>query len=113
MATPNGLAELHTHLGGSVATEIMWTLAHEQGIALPVKDYWEFDGLVTVSDPRGVADLTALDQIYKWTELIHQLAVLRGEDPVADPVGPQRRAHLADLGDPELAALLADVDRHA
>ena len=52
MATPNGLAELHTHLGGSVATEIMWTLAHEQGIALPVKDYWEFDGLVTVSDPR-------------------------------------------------------------
>jgi adenosine deaminase len=42
-----GLAELHTHLGGSVATEIMWTLAHEQGIALPVKDYWEFDRLVT------------------------------------------------------------------
>ena len=48
----------------------MWTLAHEQGIALPVKDYWEFDGLVTVSDPRGVDELTALDQIYKWTELI-------------------------------------------
>ena len=34
----------------------MWTLAHEQGIALPVKD-WEFDELVTVSDPRGVPDL--------------------------------------------------------
>ena len=28
--------------------------AHEQGIALPVKDYWEFDRLVTVSDPQGV-----------------------------------------------------------
>ena len=49
-----GLAELHTHLGGSVASDIMWSLAHEQGIALPVKDYWEFDRLVTVSDPRGV-----------------------------------------------------------
>ena len=49
-----GLAELHTHLGGSVASEILWSLAHEQGIALPVKDYWEFDSLVTVSDPRGV-----------------------------------------------------------
>ena len=48
-----GLAELHTHLGGSVASEILWSLAHEQGIALPVKDYWEFDALVTVSDPRG------------------------------------------------------------
>src|ERR671939_771545 len=65
-----GLAELHTHLGGSVSSDIMWTLAHEQGIALPVKDYWEFDRLVTVSDPRGVPDLDALDAIYHWTELI-------------------------------------------
>ncbi len=84
MATSNGLAELHTHLGGSVATEIMWTLAHEQGIALPVKDYWEFDGLVTVSDPRGVADLTALDQIYKWTELIQ-----------SSPLAVERSVHAA------------------
>src|SRR5256886_9584802 len=65
-----GLAELHTHLGGSVASDILWSLAHEQGIALPVKDFWEFDRLVTVSDPRGVANLDALDQIYHWTELI-------------------------------------------
>src|SRR6187549_379136 len=65
-----GLAELHTHLGGSVASDTMWSLAHEQGIALPVKDYWEFDKLVTVSDPRGVPDLDALDAIYHWTELI-------------------------------------------
>ena len=65
-----GLAELHTHLGGSVASEILWSLAHEQGIALPVKDYWEFERLVTVSDPRGVPNLDALDQIYHWTELI-------------------------------------------
>src|ERR687886_608655 len=65
-----GLAELHTHLGGSVASEILWSLAHQQGIALPVKDYWDFDRLVTVSDPRGVPDLDALDAIYHWTELI-------------------------------------------
>ena len=65
-----GLAELHTHLGGSVASDEMWSLAHEQGIALPVKDYWEFDRLVTVSDPRGVSNLDALDAIYHWTELI-------------------------------------------
>jgi len=66
----DGLAELHTHLGGSVSSDILWTLAHEQGIALPVKDYWDFERLVTVSDPRGVPDLDALDQIYHWTELI-------------------------------------------
>ena len=53
-----GLAELHTHLGGSVASDILWTLAHEQGIALPVKDYWEFDALVTVSDPQRRARIS-------------------------------------------------------
>jgi adenosine deaminase len=64
-----GLAELHTHLGASVDPAVMWTLAHEQGIALPVKDYWEFVELVTV-DPRGVQGLPELDGIYHWTELI-------------------------------------------
>src|SRR4029079_4371191 len=57
-----GLAELHTHLGASVASAIMWSLAHEQGISLPVKDYWEFDRLVTIADPRRVDSLDALDQ---------------------------------------------------
>src|SRR5918996_1542693 len=73
-----GLAELHTHLGGSVGSDVLWTLAHEQGIALPVKDYWDFDKLVTI-DPRGVDGLPELDQIYKWTELIQSspLAVER------------------------------------
>src|ERR1700761_2104158 len=65
-----GLAELHTHLGGSVSSDILWSLAHRQGIALPVKDFWDFDRLVTVSDPRGVPDLDALDAIYHYTELI-------------------------------------------
>src|ERR1051325_3480386 len=66
----NGLAELHTHLAPSVASDILWSLAHEQGIALPVKDYWEFDRLVTIADPRRVDSLDTLDQIYHWTELI-------------------------------------------
>jgi adenosine deaminase len=79
-----GLAELHTHLGGSVASEILWSLAHEQGIALPVKDYWEFDRLVTVSDPRGVESLDALDRIYHWTELIQ-----------SSPLAVERSVHAA------------------
>jgi adenosine deaminase len=80
----DGLAELHTHLGGSVASEVLWTLAHEQGIALPVKDYWEFDRLVTVSDPRGVPNLDALDAIYHWTELIQ-----------SSPLAVERSVHAA------------------
>src|SRR3954463_3039594 len=79
-----GLAELHTHLGGSVASDILWTLAHEQGIALPVKDYWEFERLRTVSDPRGVANLAELDQSYHWTELIQ-----------SSPIAVERSVHAA------------------
>jgi adenosine deaminase len=79
-----GLAELHTHLGGSVASDILWSLAHEQGIALPVKDFWEFDQLVTVSDPQGVQDLNALDAIYHWTELIQ-----------SSPLAVERSVHAA------------------
>src|SRR5256714_13272752 len=78
----DGLAELHTHLGASVASEILWSLAHEQGIALPVKDYWEFDSLVTIADPRRVDSLDALDQIYHWTELIQ-----------SSPVAVERSVH--------------------
>src|SRR5437667_1815176 len=77
-----GLAELHSHLGASVASEILWSLAHEQGIALPVKDYWEFDRLVTIADPRRVDSLDALDQIYHWTELIQ-----------SSPVAVERSVH--------------------
>src|SRR6266436_5755447 len=80
----DGLAELHTHLGGSVASDIMWSLAHEQGIALPTRDYWEFDRMVTVSDPRGVPDLNALDRIYHLTELIQ-----------SSPLAVERSVHAA------------------
>jgi len=79
-----GLAELHTHLGASVASEIMWSLAHEQGIALPVKDYWEFDRLVTIADPRRVDSLDALNEIYHWTELIQ-----------SSPLAVERSVHTA------------------
>ena len=92
-----GLAELHTHLGGSVASDILWSLAHEQGIALPVKDYWEFDALVTVSDPHGVTGLDALDRIYHWTELI-QSSPLAVERSVHGAIGGAYRSqHITTL----------------
>ena len=89
MEFPGGLAELHTHLGGSVSSDVMWSLAHEQGMALPTRDYWEFDRMVTVSDPRGVPDLDSLDRIYHLTELIQSspLAVERVEVGHAARVG--------------------------
>src|SRR5256886_5985796 len=80
----DGPAELHTHLGASVASDILWSLAHEQGIALPVKDYSEFDRLVTIADPRRVDSLDALDRIYHWTELIQ-----------SSPIAVERSVHAA------------------
>src|SRR5207244_5268010 len=56
----------------------------EQGIALPTRDFWEFDRLVTVSDPRGVPDLDALDRIYHLTELIQ-----------SSPLAVERSVHAA------------------
>src|SRR5437016_1583259 len=116
-----GLAELHTHLGGSVASDILWSLAHEQGIALPVKDYWEFDRLVTVSDPRGVANLDALDKIYHWTELIQSSPIPVGEEggdvgrreigEVVETLRPERIGHgILAAGDEELMAALRDAE---
>src|ERR671938_1408283 len=80
----DGLAELHTHVGCSVASEIMWSLAHELGIALPTRDFWDFDRIVTVSDPRGVPDLDSLDRIYHLTELIQ-----------SSPLAVERSVHAA------------------
>ena len=92
-----GLAELHTHLGGSVHPAVMWTLAHEQGIALPVKDYWDFENLISIADPRGVDGLPELDAIYKWTELI-QSSPLAIERSIHGAIGgAYRRQNITTL----------------
>jgi adenosine deaminase len=93
----NGLAELHTHLGASVASDILWSLAHEQGIALPVKDYWEFDRLVTIADPRRIDSLDALDQIYHWTELIQSSPLAVERSVHAAIGGAYRSQHITTL----------------
>jgi adenosine deaminase len=47
------LAELHCHLGSAVTPAVMWGIAHEQGIKLPTKDYWQFRQMITASLSRG------------------------------------------------------------
>ncbi|MDX2174028.1 MAG: adenosine deaminase [Bacteroidota bacterium] len=36
------LSDLHCHLGATTSAHLLWDLAHEQGLKLPTKDYWEF-----------------------------------------------------------------------
>jgi adenosine deaminase len=52
-----------------VPVHVLWELAHQQGIALPTKDYWDFDRLVRVG-PEGTDGLDGLDDVYHWCELI-------------------------------------------
>jgi adenosine deaminase len=63
------LAELHTHLGGSVDPSVMWEIAHAQGIKLPTKDYWKFVDIITVS-PRKVKSFEDYLELFHWTEVI-------------------------------------------
>lgn len=62
-----GLTELHTHLGFSVSPTMLWELAHEQGLKLPTKDYWEFERLVTIYDQKDYEEYL---QLYDLTEKI-------------------------------------------
>jgi adenosine deaminase len=79
------LAELHCHLGGAVTPSIMWGIAHQQGIRLPSKDYWEFRDIITVSPTRGRSFEGYLD-LFHWTELI-QSSPLAVERAVYEVVG--------------------------
>lgn len=59
------LADLHIHVGGAVAPHIMWEIAHQQGLKLPVKSYWEFWQLVT-------ATTSSVDSLEDYVEIMHQ-----------------------------------------
>ncbi len=85
------LAELHAHVGGAVDAAIMWSIAHQQGIRLPTKDYWQFVDLITVDHPDKVNNLAEYDQIFRWTELI-QSSPLAIERSVYEIIGGAYRS---------------------
>jgi len=64
-------AELHTHLGAAVHPVVLWTIAHEQGIKLPVKDYWDFFATVTMDEHEKNMTLEEMtDKYFLLTQLI-------------------------------------------
>jgi adenosine deaminase len=79
------LAELHCHLGSAVTPAIMWGIAHEQGIKLPTKDYWQFREIITASPHRGHSFDKYL-ALFHWTELI-QSSPLAVERSVYEVIG--------------------------
>ncbi len=68
------LAELHFHLGQAVEPHILWSIAHEQGIKLPSKDYWSFHDLLTLRK-EGEVTWDDYHKLFHWTELIQSSPV--------------------------------------
>ncbi len=74
----------------------MWGIAHQQGIRLPTKDYWEFVDLITVGK-RERKSFEAFLELYHWTELI-QSSPLAVEESVYQVVGgAYRKANITTL----------------
>lgn len=64
------LADLHTHLGAAVEPHTMWSIAHDQGIKLPTKDYWKFKDMLTIKDGDHKDFFTINKEMFGLTELI-------------------------------------------
>jgi adenosine deaminase len=61
------LTELHAHLGFSVSPTMLWEIAHDQGLKLPTKNYWEFEKMVTMYETKEYEEYLML---YDLTEKI-------------------------------------------
>lgn len=64
------VCDLHIHVGASVAPHIMWSIAHQQGLKLPVKDYWEFVDLITVNPQKVKSLQDYISILHQWNEKI-------------------------------------------
>lgn len=93
---PNNLVDLHIHVGGAVAPHVLYSIAHQQGIKLPVKNYWEFLDLITVQ-PDKVKNLEDyLKIMHQWTEKI-QSSPYAVERSVYEIIGKEYRSSRVDL----------------
>jgi adenosine deaminase len=74
----------------------LWRIAHEQGIRLPTKDYWEFVDLITL--PRGKKrSFEELLALYDWTELIQSSPIAVEESVYSVVSGAYRKANITTL----------------
>ena len=64
------LIDLHIHVGGAVAPHILWSIAHQQGFKLPVRNYFEFVELITSRPGKVVSLEDYLKIMHTWTEKI-------------------------------------------
>lgn len=84
------LIDQHIHVGGAVAPHILWSIAHQQGFKLPVKNYWDFVDLITAR-PGKVNNLEDyLKILHTWTEKI-QSSPMAIERSIYEIIGKEYR----------------------
>lgn len=88
---PRELIDLHIHVGGAVAPHILWSIAHQQGFKLPVKDYFEFVELITASPDKvgGLDDYLKI--MHQWTERL-QSSPMAIERSIYEVIGKEYRS---------------------
>jgi adenosine deaminase len=91
------LAELHFHLGLSLEPHILWSIAHDQGIKLPTKSYWEFFDLITLNQPHITWE--NYHKLFHWTETI-QSSPLAMERTAYEVITGAYRANNITLAEP-------------
>ncbi len=93
---PKGIppqAELHAHAGSSVDAPTLWSVAHEQGIRLPTKNYWQFLKSITVfGHEKPLKGMEDLDKLFHLTELI-QSSPLAMEPLIKNIIGGAYRSN--------------------
>jgi adenosine deaminase len=85
------LIDLHIHVGGAVAPHILWSIAHQQGFKLPVKNYFDFVDLITASPDKvgGLDDYLKI--MHQWTERI-QSSPTAIERSIYEVIGKEYRS---------------------
>lgn len=88
---PRELIDLHIHVGGAVAPHILWSIAHQHGFKLPVKDYFEFVELITASPDKvgGLDDYLKI--MHQWTERL-QSSPMAIERSIYEVIGKEYRS---------------------
>ncbi len=88
-------AELHTHLGSSVAPSSLWAIAHDEGIRLPMKNYWEFEKMITMSSGEKNQTLHDMhNDFFRWTELIQSSPIAVSQSVRSVISGGYRKCNL-------------------
>jgi adenosine deaminase len=90
------LVDLHIHVGGAVAPHVLWSIAHQQGFKLPVKNYFEFVELITARPDRVKSLEDYLKIMHTWTEKI-QSSPQAIERSIYEVIGKEYRGSRVSL----------------